>query len=424
MSIVRLPLETEETKTGKFDSRCGVGYSEHLYKEKQKVINSQYNSLIAKGARLPMLPYSVYSSKKVDKPGVYSKVTLSSGYVKYDQLCSYFSCIGGIAGMNYDSNKIKADALTSYYSSANQLKKANLATSFIELKESISMIGTSATKLANIYLSLKRGNFRRAFGLMDLKPQRRVPSHIRRKLGVRKVHEMQKLKRKEYLRTKRRKDYSKLASQASDTWLEVHFGWLPIVSDIYDISNAVTDVLYAKRPAVFRIHGYAKEAIEFTNPNPDHAKLSASGSYMCSITGVYTIGNESDFNRQTLGLANPAAAMWAAVPFSFVVDWVLPVSGYLEGLTAINGLKLLDSCRSTKLEYSMASNYSEVNINTDWNYVLTKEAYGAVSAQHFNREAPYTVSSPPLPTLNLGNMLDVWKVTTSVALMKSANSYH
>ena len=56
-------------------------------------------------------------------------------------------------------------------------------------------------------------------------------------------------------------------------------------------------------------------------------------------------GNEIDAvaSAAQFGLTNPLLVAWEVVPFSFVVDWFLPVGDYLEGLTSLHGLKLSET---------------------------------------------------------------------------------
>lgn len=424
MTAIRLPDVIINEHTGPFENGCGgLAYTHKIYDSTTKTINSDYKTLIANGQRVPCLDYIKFVSETVDNPGVYKRWYLNSGDIQFDNVASFINCVGGLGSFTMDVTDARNKAQVSFYAAAGKLRKANMAESGIELAQSVNLIASSATKLANIYLDLKKGNFRRAFGIAGLKPQRRVPKWVARKYGTKTVYELQKFKRKEYLLHKRKKDYSKLARQAGDTWLEIHFGWLPILNDIYSISNAVTDVLYAKRPELFRIHGYGESPVEFTNSNPEYADFSGTGKCYCAITGFYTIDDVSAFNQQTMGLRNPAAAFWAAVPYSFVVDWILPVQSYFNALSATAGLQWLDGCRSTMQKASMFSNYNRSITNPDWNWgeVLTCSARSKFV--YYEREAPYTVSAPALPTLNLPAILDTWKITTSLALMKSALVY-
>jgi hypothetical protein len=48
-----------------------------------------------------------------------------------------------------------------------------------------------------------------------------------------------------------------------------------------------------------------------------------------------------------LGLTNPLAVVWEKVPYSFVVDWFIPISDYLSTLDATQGLVFMKGCKTT-----------------------------------------------------------------------------
>jgi hypothetical protein len=51
-----------------------------------------------------------------------------------------------------------------------------------------------------------------------------------------------------------------------------------------------------------------------------------------SCKGVWKFKPTNLNSWGSFGLLNPAAVAWELLPFSFVVDWFLPVGRYLEGL--------------------------------------------------------------------------------------------
>lgn len=52
------------------------------------------------------------------------------------------------------------------------------------------------------------------------------------------------------------------------------------------------------------------------------------------------VKNADLFKANQLGLINPATVAWEVVPFSFLVDWFLPVSRFLESQTDTLGLSI------------------------------------------------------------------------------------
>jgi len=50
-----------------------------------------------------------------------------------------------------------------------------------------------------------------------------------------------------------------------------------------------------------------------------------------------------------MGLINPAEVAWELTPWSFVVDWFIPVGNFLEALTARAGVTFIDGCSAYKV---------------------------------------------------------------------------
>lgn len=80
-------------------------------------------------------------------------------------------------------------------------------------------------------------------------------------------------------------------------------------------------------------------------------------------------------SAQSLGLLDPLTLAWELIPFSFVVDWFLPVGTYLSQLTALNGLTLMNGFTSYTTDYSV--NLSALRTRdqypNDWFYDTTRQ---------------------------------------------------
>jgi hypothetical protein len=68
---------------------------------------------------------------------------------------------------------------------------------------------------------------------------------------------------------------------------------------------------------------------------------------------MFRIPNGAISVVDAFGLSNPLTVAWEIIPFSFVVDWFLPIGDALKGLTAFSGLEFHDGW-ITRKDYSMA----------------------------------------------------------------------
>lgn len=114
-------------------------------------------------------------------------------------------------------------------------------------------------------------------------------------------------------------------------WLELQYGWLPLLDDIYTVGNEFfPDPRFRVRKSVFA------DLYRFNENRYGTSSIDLLDRY--SITGYFKIKGDAVQTMQHLGVLNPLAVAWEAVPFSFVVDWFLPVGDWISSLTALHGI--------------------------------------------------------------------------------------
>lgn len=194
----------------------------------------------------------------------------------------------------------------------------NVLTTMGEFHKTCEMIAYSARRLAYGGMALRRLDFRalrRMFGMPNRTLKYRgPPTDI---VGVKGV-----------------------PRDLSQIWLEYSYGWRPLIKDVYDGAQKLSD--YVNRPqlkryvARLRVKGYADL------PNRVYG---GPGAY--SRGQLIAFVESSSSEPYLPGVMNPAVAAWDLLPYSFVVDWFLPVSTYLNtmGLNAVPGLKWLVKTR-------------------------------------------------------------------------------
>lgn len=177
--------------------------------------------------------------------------------------------------------------------SASAAWAANLAT----WKQSHAMIVARATQLLRAVRALKRGEFRVAASV----------------LGVRKP---------------KRKHARDLAGQ----WLELSYGWMPLIQDIH---NSV-DVMQKPLPPV-KLRAYASG-----KSGPWALNAFDAGTWKFHVcAGARIVGvHPGALLANRLGLVNPATVAWEVVPFSFVIDWFIPIGTFLQSFTDFVGVEM------------------------------------------------------------------------------------
>ncbi len=198
----------------------------------------------------------------------------------------------------------------------------NAGAFLVELPETVSSVASAAKTLVSVALSVKKGRYSRAL----------------RQIGL----------------SRRQWNKSKLAfKSASERWLAVKFGVLPLVSDISDLTE-----LHRNAPAlekVFRLSARTSLSNNGTIDEPVNSVISREGKwYGTSYMKVeYAITDPHTIAQKALGLANPPAALWEGVPFSWLLDYVVGVGDYLERLGATQGLSFAHGYKAQKILGSM-----------------------------------------------------------------------
>lgn len=139
-----------------------------------------------------------------------------------------------------------------------------------------------------------------------------------------------------------------IANIASDTFLESMYGWNPFVHDLQEIAKLAGSALNTRKqlaaegPQKFRIMrtGSRVEEIADAGYTRNYPAVVAGGKAGISWRFLYygtlnvnpAVAGESALASiaRTLNLDRLGYAAWDAVPYSFVVDWFLPLGDILD----------------------------------------------------------------------------------------------
>lgn len=116
-------------------------------------------------------------------------------------------------------------------------------------------------------------------------------------------------------------------------WLELQYGWRPFIGDVFDsMSKLIQDAQSRPRPFSGRGHsGYPVDGPTSQSVESGFPTIArGTWSYRVEIK-VYLLPPNSRF-QALAGWAslNPVSIAWELLPYSFVVDWMVDVGGYLR----------------------------------------------------------------------------------------------
>lgn len=201
-------------------------------------------------------------------------------------------------GSHHDLSIIKA---------LKQLKgqHVNLAVAFAEREKTALMISQTIVTLAKAGRAVKRGNLQAAA----------------RELGV----------------STRKKKFN--SSSVPNRWLELQYGWLPLLGDAHGAAQAVSEADQSD-PTKYRISvkGFSKSSRTDGNFRDSYyasIKEFSKKSIRSSTRLDYTPSDLPGLAQAAaLGLTNPFDVAWELVPFSFLVDYFTPIGSILNVLDA------------------------------------------------------------------------------------------
>jgi len=249
-------------------------------------------------------------------------------------------------------------------------EEAMLLVNTYERKQAVNMVQNSALRMLYAFLLLRKGYRHKAMKALGLKIKG---------------------------------DKWNLARDASAIWLEFHFGWEPLVKDIH----SAIEILQADVSPV-DVKGTGSTYFETHKSAPDkqwnsHARIKIMAKYQAQIS----VTNPNLHKASQLGLINPAAVAWELIPFSFLVDWFIPVGQFLNSWTGFAGLKLDNAFTTVYL----------VNDSVEWlNYPGRPDLTSHVDAQAAGMLRSLGITTP-LPVMKQFKGFSVTRGATAIALL-------
>lgn len=115
-------------------------------------------------------------------------------------------------------------------------------------------------------------------------------------------------------------------------FLEIQYGWLPLLNDVYGSMDAYHKLTQGPRLKIFKSNSSTNqvEVIPYVKGNARQVRNTR--------VVYYAKLSEPPSTARQLGLLDPATLAWELLPFSFVADWFIPIGPYLEATNIIESL--------------------------------------------------------------------------------------
>ena len=169
-----------------------------------------------------------------------------------------------------------------------------------------------------------------------------------------------------------RKGISGVIKGASNKWLSYTYGLKPLLNDVYSSIRALAEgpevnLIKLERASfgqpIWVSHSYSPaDGVLYTN--------QLSGRFKCVSEVRFEIKNPLLRSLDKLGLLNPASIAWELVPFSFVVDWFVPVGRYIQDIVPPQGVDFVSGWLSLHVQGGAVS-ITDRSSPGDWHTVAS-----------------------------------------------------
>lgn len=247
--------------------------------------------------------------------------------------------------------------------------KVSVGTALAEAKQSAEMLAAPFLKLGKALLDLKRG---------------RIPSLVAgHKVGV-----------------------VKSSRDIANLYLQWKYGWKPLCNDIYTLYQLSQEKV--GKPLL--VTATRKISSNFADTDDVDGWMNrVQNVHATNSCKLYaSVSSSWVHSAQSIDVINPLSLIWEVIPFSFVIDWGIPIGNYLSALTANAGLDFVggfeSQCVSAKISAQGATGgYTGTPGGVTVNY----QQFSRNKLGGFPDPLPYGKS--PLSSSNIASALALWR---------------
>lgn len=207
-------------------------------------------------------------------------------------------------------------------------------------------------------------------------------------------------------------------------WLAYQYGFKPLVSDVTGSLIKLNEMEQLPRPYWFTVKKTIRQqdtvedrSLMFYNGNPSYPVVASRFTdEICHVSLTYSMRFDPLASLASLGIINPFSLAYELLPYSFVLDWALPVGNYLN---------LLDADAGWDFQYGSVGRLKKVEIDGMYAELPPDvQILGGNASEMRHRLdsfSRYTLTSSPWPVFpEFENPLSKTHVANAIALLVSS----
>lgn len=245
-------------------------------------------------------------------------------------------------------------------------QKVNLLQMLGERKQTARLFADTVERLAGAIKGLKTGDYARFAKALGVSPRKRARTRYNKAWSNYETSRSRARTRAEKAEAFRR--YQKAVAQG---WLEGVYGWQPLIGDIRgaceEINRKRQDVIYRMVEAEASLKKEDKDKFSTTY---ESYQTDSESRFMVKYAIYFSVTEPGFHTLGRLGVSNLAAVAWELVPWSFVVDWLLPIGNWINSWDATLGLQFSHGCKITSTRWqsrcygNSSSNITRTDVNS------------------------------------------------------------
>lgn len=240
-----------------------------------------------------------------------------------------------------------------------------------EGKQSLEQIKRTAAAIASMVINLRHGRLGNAARAVGVVLGQRQVKQIGRKLNT---------------------------GDLSGAVLALRYGWLPLIQDCFAAAQSLEVIVKRRQVRFTASKSVFSEWIDSMNGT---APVKARGHRTVKLT-LYMTEEPSTYTQ--LGLTNPASVVWELMPWSFVLDWFIPIGNYLSAASFFRGVQgtyvRSEFARAAGAMYTIPQPYKQVRVGG----VVTYKAVSLKRSVTSSYTPPRPAFKPIEKALGLGHL--------------------